>query len=102
MGRAANKMNFMTILSYIPIELCIVKDNLDELNKLLQLQNSDIVTAHGDCHLDNFMYCEQSGVLTMIDVELMRPYPAAFDLAFHFQTYESILVVRLSIVNSIY
>lgn len=29
----------------------------------------------------------------MIDVEIMRPFPAAFDLAFHFTTYHSVLVV---------
>ena len=54
----------------------------------MTIQKTPTVTAHCDAHLDNFMYCEATGELTMIDFELMHPFPVAFDFAYHFIFYE--------------
>ena len=69
---------------------------MDQIDYLMTLQKAPIGTAHCDAHLDNFMYCKVTGKLSMIDLELMRPFPVSFDLAYHFLSYESISVVCLS------
>ena len=39
------------------------------------------------------MYENVTGNICLIDLEVMRPFPAAFDLAYHFATYETIAAV---------
>ena len=57
------------------------------------MQKAPLGTCHGDCHLDNFMFCKDSNKLSVIDFEVTRPFPVAYDLANHFSTYASLLVV---------
>ena len=61
---------------------------MDQIDYLMAIQNTPIVTTHSDGHLDNFMYCEATGKLTMIDLECMHPFPVAYDLACLFAMYE--------------
>ena len=35
----------------------------------------------------------KKGKICIVDLEFMRPFPAAYELAYHFATYESIAVV---------
>jgi len=60
------------------------------------LQKTPIRTCHCDPHLDNFVYCDETGKLTLFDLQIMRPFPVGYDLAFHFATYESVMIENLN------
>jgi len=68
----------------------VLQDNMDQIDLLMKLQKTPVKTIHGDSHLGNFMFCHESNTLTMIDFEIMRPFPVAYDLAYHFVYYASI------------
>jgi len=77
----------------------MVQYNASQWDRLGRVQQTPLVNAHCDCHLDNMMYENVTGNICLIDLEVMRPFPAAFDLAYHFATYETIAADSLQKVN---